>query len=140
MEDAMVEDGGIDAKSPKEKSCAKKESPQGEALPDGTYIPTEQLADTLLADTRWIRNVAANRGHPIEEVRALVQEFCANILLTEDVKEFHDAKRHFIAWLRKKPNNDEKQRTTRAYGNPEPDFEGIKAFVARGIASAKPPQ
>lgn len=126
--------------APKEKSCAKKESP----LPSGTWVASEHLAEVLLNDSRWMASVSANKGHPIEELQSLVKEFCTNILLTDDGKELSDAKKHFINWLRKRPKNNEQQQThqrpTRPYRNPEPDFEGIKAFVARGIASAKPPQ
>lgn len=126
--------------APKEKSCAKKESP----LPSGTWVASEHLAEVLLNDSRWMASVSANKGHPIEELQSLVKEFCTNILLTEDGKELSDAKKHFMNWLRKRPKDNEQQQThqrpTRPFRNPEPDFEGIKAFVARGIASAKPPQ
>lgn len=143
LESGETDDDGIGTQSPKEKSCAKKENTPYEPLPAGTYIPVDRLADTLLADKRWLNDVSTNKGHPIEKTRALVQEFCTNILLTENVKEIHDAKRHFIAWLRKRPQNNEQhttQRPMRSYRTPEPDFEGIKAYVARGLASAKPAQ
>lgn len=118
---------------PKEKSCAKKESP----LPSGTWVASADLADRLLADVRWVQAVAKNKGHTEEEVRALVREFCTNVELTEDGKEVSDAKKHFINWLRKKPNERTQQRPTRPYQTPEPDFRRVAEAVARGIAAAR---
>lgn len=141
-EDFGVLDDGIDAKPPKEKSCAKKESP----LPDGTWVASKQLAEVLLNDEQWMADVSTNKEISIEELQSLIKEFCVRILLTEEGKEISSAKVHFINWLRKRKLNGYEQRkqqyinSMRPYRNPEPDFEGIKAFVARGIASAKPPQ
>ncbi|MBO7314853.1 MAG: hypothetical protein J6U49_04215, partial [Alistipes sp.] len=120
---------------PKEKSCGQKESP----LPSGTWVASEDLADRLLADSRWVQAVAKNKGHTVDEVRILVREFCTNVELTEDGKEVSDAKRHFINWLRKKPNEQQRtqQRPTRSYQNPEPDFRSVAEAVARGIAAAR---
>ena len=118
---------------PKEKGCGQKESP----LPSGTWVASADLADRLLADERWVQAVAKNKGHTEEEVRALVREFCTNVELTEDGKEIADAKRHFINWLRKKPNERTQQRPTRPYQTPEPDFRGVAEAVARGIAAAR---
>lgn len=38
---------------PKEKSCGQKESP----LPSGTWVASEDLADRLLTDSRWVQAV-----------------------------------------------------------------------------------
>lgn len=125
-------DEGIDDLEPKEKSCAKKE------IPSGTYIASEHLVEVLLADRRWVANVAKNKCLTEEVVRNLVIEFCTQIELTEDGKELSDAKRHFINWLRKKPNGQQaQQRPTRSYQNPEPDFRSVAEAVARGIAAAR---
>lgn len=127
---------------PKEKSCAKKESP----LPDGTWVTSKHLAEVLLNDKQWMADVSTNKEISIEKLQPLVKEFCTRILLTEGGKEISSAKRHFINWLDKRKLNGYEQRkqqnisATRSFHNHEPDFEGIKAFVARGIASAKPPQ
>ena len=119
---------------PKEKGCGQKESP----LPRGTWVASADLADRLLADERWVQAVAKNKGHTEVEVRALVREFCTNVELTEDGKEIADAKRHFINWLRKKPNEQRtQQRPTRSYQTPEPDFRSVAEAVARGIAAAR---
>lgn len=119
----------------KEKSCAKKESP----LPSGTWVASEDLADWFLADSRWVQAVAKNKRHTEDEVRILVREFCTNVELTEDGKEVSDAKRHFINWLRKRSNEQQRtqQRPTRSYQNPEPDFRSVAEAVARGIAAAR---
>ena len=127
---------------PKEKSCAKKER----TLPSGTWVASKHLAEVLLDDKQWMEDVSTNKEISLEELQALIKEFCTRILLTEEGKEIPSAKRHFINWLDKRKLNGHEQRkqqyfsATRPFRNPEPDFEGIKAFVARGIASAKPPQ
>jgi hypothetical protein len=125
-------DEGIDDLEPKEKSCAKKE------IPSGTYITSEHLVKVLLADRRWVANVAKNKGLTEEVVRNFIIEFCEHIGLTEGGKELSDAKRHFINWLRKKLNGEQaQQRPTRPYQNPEPDFRSVAEAVARGIAAAR---
>lgn len=119
---------------PKEKSCAKKESP----LPDGTIVSITDLADELLSDKEWVSNVARNKEKTEHEVRELVIEFCTGLRLYETSKEIKEAKKHFINWLRKKPKNNERnnQRPARA-GQAEPDFSSLAQSVARGIAAAK---
>lgn len=124
-------DEGIDDLEPKEKSCAKKE------IPSGTYITSEHLVEVLLADRRWVANVAKNKGLTEDVTRNFVIEFCEHIGLTEGGKELSDAKRHFMNWLRKKLNGQAQQRPTRSYQNPEPDFRSVAEAVARGIAAAR---
>ena len=119
---------------PKEKSCAKKES----SLPDGTWVSTDQLAEELLKDSRWVETVLSVSGHSLDELHQLVTEFSDGVRMVENVKEMKEAKTHFRNWLRKKPKNNERdnQRPARV-GQAEPDFSSLAQAVARGIAAAK---
>lgn len=76
-----------------------------EELPSGTHIPTSELYDRMANDTAWLMKVSANTQTPIEALRSEVREFCDGVMLAEDAKEITDARRHFIAWRRKRPKN-----------------------------------
>lgn len=69
----------------------------------GTYIPSADLAEWMTNDLEWLAKVSENTKAPIEALRKELREFCSTIAMTEDVKELTDARRHFIAWRRKRP-------------------------------------
>ena len=74
-----------------------------EDLPNGTHIPTSELYDRMANDTAWLMKVSDNTKTPIETLKAELKEWSDGVMLTEDAKEITDARRHFIAWRRKRP-------------------------------------
>ena len=78
-------------------------TPACEKIPEGTYIPTTSLYEQMSADTAWVERVAKNTNSTVDAIRKELSEFCEGLMLTEDSKELTDARRHFIAWRRKRP-------------------------------------
>lgn len=78
-------------------------APAREELPKGTFVPTSQLYDRMANDEAWVAKVSANTNTPVPALKAELREFCDGIALAEDLKELTDARRHFIAWRRKRP-------------------------------------
>ena len=78
-------------------------TPACEKMPEGTYIPTTSLYEQMSADTAWVERVAKNTNSTVDAIRKELSEFCEGLMLTEDSKELTDARRHFIAWRRKRP-------------------------------------
>lgn len=78
-------------------------APACEELPSGTHIPTSELYDRMANDEAWLMKVSANTQTPIDALRKELAEWCKGVMMTEDVKEITDARRHFIAWRRKRP-------------------------------------
>lgn len=74
-----------------------------EKLPEGTHIPTSELYDRMANDEAWLMKVSANTQTPIDTLRKELDEWCKGVMMTEDTKELTDARRHFIAWRRKRP-------------------------------------
>ena len=78
-------------------------APACEELPSGTHIPTSELYDRMANDEAWLMKVSENTQTPIDALRKELAEWCKGVMMTEDVKEITDARRHFIAWRRKRP-------------------------------------
>lgn len=78
-------------------------SPAREELPSGTHIATTELYDVMAGDEAWLTKVANNTRTTAEALRKELKEFCDGVMMAEDAKELTDARRHFIAWRRKRP-------------------------------------
>lgn len=78
-------------------------APAREELPSGTHIATSELYDVMAGDVAWLTKVANNTRTTAEALRKELKEFCDGVMMAEDTKELTDARRHFIAWRRKRP-------------------------------------
>ena len=73
-----------------------------EKIPEGTFVPTTSLYETMSADKAWLNRVSANTKTSVDALLKELSDFCEGVMMTEDAKEIHDARRHFIAWRRKR--------------------------------------
>ena len=82
----------------------KTPTPAREKIPEGTFVPTTMLYAHMSADAEWLNRVSANTKTSVADLLKELSTFCVGVMLAEDSKEIHDARRHFIAWRRKRPS------------------------------------
>lgn len=90
-------------------------APPREEYPEGTFIATTALYDRMLQDASWLKRVSENTKTPIDTLRKELKEFCDGVAMTEDIKELTDARKHFIAWRRKRPKGQAPTTGARPY-------------------------
>ena len=90
-------------------------TPTREEYPEGTFVATTALYDRMTLDTSWLKRVSENTKTPIDTLRKELKEFCDGVAMTEDIKELTDARKHFIAWRRKRPKGQAPTTGARPY-------------------------
>lgn len=86
-----------------------------EETSEGVYVSTAALYDRMVLDTAWLGRVSKNTGTPIDQLGKELKEFCDGVAMTEDIKELTDARKHFIAWRRKRPTAQQQAQGVRPY-------------------------
>lgn len=90
-------------------------TPTREEYPEGTFVATTDLYNRMTLDASWLKRVSENTQTPIDTLRKELKEFCDGVSMTEDIKELTDARKHFIAWRRKRPKGQAPTTGTRPY-------------------------
>lgn len=90
-------------------------TPTREEYPEGTFVATAALYDRMAQDASWLKRVSENTQTPIDTLRKELKEFCDGVSMTEDIKELTDARKHFIAWRRKRPKGQAPTTGARPY-------------------------